>query len=221
MILPLETLSALEQSKDISIFQGSMLFNLQLISNLNPKFKVNPSYTYIVSKSDSILKDIKKKLELYGIPGNLHTNPSLLEIPKAKETIINIQMGFNEDLIKTLNINNFLIILSIDNTAEPTFSQLPDSKYFSAVLFNSPVIFNISETARKIKEGNFKIAKLEFEKNKDVDIIAKQLGGSILTAHVIPDKELASMPADKAVQRFARAVIERRINILYIKPLSI
>lgn len=80
----------------------------------------------------------------------------------------------------------------------------------SVLFFENNVIFE-PET---VIEGNFTIASIEFEKPVGFDNIPKD---RILTLHTIRDKDLKNYNEEETVKRYVRAVVERKICILYLK----
>ena len=65
-----------------------------------------------------------------------------------------------------------------------------------------------------VREENFRVASMEFEKPAGFELIPVD---RILTLHSILDKDLQNYNEEETIKRYVRAVLERKINILYLK----
>jgi hypothetical protein len=95
---------------------------------------------------------------------------------------------------------------------------------FDSVIFADDEVLgypnHLTGTAAALKEKGIKFGYIEFAKQYGDDALAAKMGGNMMKVHSIGPDELEKMSQTEAIDRFARAVRERSVRMLYIHLLQ-
>ncbi|MBC7320174.1 hypothetical protein H5T89_05985 [bacterium] len=239
--IPMLNWQDLEVKDYIGIFSYRELGRLILSGNIDPLISAlyrqgNPSETYIIVKPGFDISkgiDLLKDLIGYGRVSLFQYNSNQVFIVKTTPSNLrSLPSGYIDSaLVETAKSLGYKIIFRPLNTpyinqrAIPKIleSTLPYRDITTALLFQGTEVLGypkyLEEVTKLIREGNFNIAIVEFANQKGMDVLTKSLKGSIVRLHSITLGELYKLKPKEIVDRTVRAVKERNVRLLYLRPI--
>lgn len=153
--------------------------------------------------------------------------------------VLEIGIGFSPELIAWIETRGLNCILRPSNLSLSESPIDPDN-FFDQVKAWPPVkgiIFSgmevlgypgsLAVTARRLKENDLKLGLIEFTPQKGIKELLTQVENSedteadqrVVRVHGIGPQEVEEITFETALSRMLRAVKERRIRLLYLRPL--
>jgi len=237
LAVPEDNLITLARAGKLVYYHGyEVLQNLQ-VNQLNAAFqylmrytKVQPHYTY-VSISDTFLFDRVKAAFLRELGENnvKILGTSILELQGRKSDILRAGMGYASSDIRSLQNYGFTIIPRLVNSGRLNtnkialkLNNISEAGKFKTLIFNKDQVLGyprqLSMVAQKMKRYHLNFGWVEFGKQKGDRQLAKLMKERTLRVHSIPVRELPKLSHLAAQSRYVRAVEERGIRILYVRP---
>lgn len=242
-------LTGYEQSTLLKISKapktGSKLSTLaKKISNPLMKSKLriskpNPDYSYVITDDKNLLQRLKTELtvtlgekQVREIAGK-KSGPFMLEIIDDEEDLMNLGVGFSADRIKNIILRGFIVVprlknnyrLNASNVGEK-LSILKSYGPFNTIIFDGEEVLgyknNISEIALTMKNQGINYGYIEMAEQKGDSELLKSIKTNVIRVHSITEDEmLKKMTESEALSRFERAVEERGVRLLFIRPFYI
>lgn len=221
------------------VISGRMLSKSKKMINPGLKtplrnFNNDPSFSYVISNDYAVFRKIKKELDvLLGKERSRYLGSQILEIKDDEEDLMILGLGISEDKFKNAIEKGFYVIPRLRNNF-----RLNESKFnekLKNILSNGPVktvIFageevagfknNIKDISKVLKNFSINYGYIEMTEQKGDSELLKNLKYNILRVHSISEEEMQKkMSKEEALDRFERAVSERGVRILYIRPFYI
>jgi hypothetical protein len=231
----------LETRDYVGIFSYREFGRLILSGNTDPLVSAlyrqgNPSETYIIvrpgfdiSKGIEILKDLIG----YGRVSLFQYNSNIAFVVKTTPSNLrSLPAGYIDSaLVETARSLGYRIVFRPFNPSyiKPdiiskllnTFSPYRDLT--TVLLFQGTEVLGypkyVKDTARLMRENNLKVGMVEFGSQKGMDVLAKELRGNIIRLHSITPGELYKLKPGEIIERVARAVRERNVRLVYLRPI--
>ncbi len=189
----------------------------QLVS-LGSDKPLNARHVFIrLSESDhQQCLSILKQYPAYSVterPGHI------LEIAAEWDDIKQLGLGFDQQLIHTLKQSGWAVIPRLKPGSPVTRLHIFDSP--QTVLFEGSSIAAstpLDQTLSFLKETQHYWGWIEFAEQTGSKTLAKHLPLQTRRVHSISEPELLKMTPQKAIQRYIRAVKERKISIIVVHP---
>lgn len=158
-------------------------------------------------------------------------NGELVFFVPSRRELMSLPLGLPPDTVEELHEMGFSIMPRYEN-----FTNLKSGDLYKIFVetANSPVqkettfVFSgtevlgfkglLKDVGSQISVNNLKYGYVEFGKQKGDAALARFSKPFVVRVHSIQKDEMNDMTADEAAERFARAVKERGIKLLYIRP---
>ena len=201
--------------------------------------KTNPSYSYVICENNRTLKDVKTNLSIVlGAkrvkeihPGNAEF--SVLEIIDDEEDLMNLGVGISPEKFSFLVNRGFFVIPRLKNNyringkiAHKKLNIASSYGPFSTIIFDGEEVLgyknNIGEIADALKNSHINFGYIEMAEQKGDSELLKAMHTDIVRVHSISEDEMSKkMTKPEALDRFERAVAERGVRLLYVRPFYI
>lgn len=239
--IPMLTWQDLEAKNYVGIFSYRELGRLILSGNIDLLISSlyrqgNPSETYVIVKPGFDISkgiDLLKDLIGYGRVSLFQYNSNQVFIVKTTPSNLRLlPSGYIDSaLIETAKSLGYRIVFRPLNT--PYINQrvipkmlesiLPYKDITTGLLFQGTEVLGypkyLEDVAKLIKENGFNIAVVEFSNQKGMEVLTKDLKGSIVRLHSITSGEMYKLKPREILDRVIRAVKERNIRLLYLRPI--
>ncbi|MBU1023724.1 hypothetical protein KKB99_05475 [bacterium] len=148
------------------------------------------------------------------------------------EDIYNLGAGFQTPLHEKLKQLDFNVIPRIrnvrtanilkDNVIEKTSDFVPEHDGTIPVIMDGDEVFGypaaLKDTETLLNEYQLSFGYIEFAKQDGDSSLARLMLPDVIRVHSISDEEMEIYTTNKAIARFSRAVRERNVRIVYLKP---
>ncbi len=198
------------------------------------KMSINPGATYIITRDKNLLLKIKRELSLkIGKNKISQLGENVLLVDVSPDALSEFPLYYPDGLIKKLRSMGFKISLRVTNF--PNITELSIKEIFKRINSIKPIniIFAGEEVLgypdytliKKVKEyiekEKLPYGIIEFTNQKGMKFLSRKLPAFALRVHSISKDELEDMDYKKAVDRWIRAVKERNMRLLFIKPIPV
>lgn len=194
---------------------------------LSQKGKIRSERTYIYAPEDAVRRRVYNQLKwALGEKAIRFLGKEIMEVDELEEEIRALGLGISESQRKYLENNGFLIVPRVWNdpryhlgNIEPKISALAD---FGEIIFDGEEILGypdaIPALADALKKFKVKYGYIEIVK-QDGDLLLKRLmGNETIRVHSVPKDELVKINKEEALDRFVRAIRERNVRLIYLRP---
>ncbi len=170
------------------------------------------------------LKAYQKELDLEFKEVN---GKNIVFFPYWKEDFLKIDVGFEKGLIEEINDKGFNVVFRFENNDinDLNYKLLEGINEETTVVFSGQEILgfpdNIEKTTELIQEKNNTFGFIEaiIAVQKGEDKLAANLDYDIVRVHSITQDEMNIYSQTKIVNRYMRAIRERNIRFLYLRPI--
>lgn len=201
--------------------------------------KENPAYSYVICDDGKTLKDVKANLSLVlGTKRVMEIQPknipfSVLEIVDDEEDLMNLGVGISPEKFSFLVNRGFFVIPRLKNNyringkiAQKKLNIVSSYGPYSTIIFDGEEVLgyksNIKEVSGALKNSGINYGYIEMAEQKGDSELLKAVQTDIVRVHSISEDEMAKkMTKGEALDRFERAVAERGVRLLYVRPFYI
>src|SRR3989339_242505 len=197
------------------------------IKKILKKHHLYEGYTYFITKNSNIAKRIGANLSA-GVDRMLgkELEPTFLEIYKNSTALSEVGIGLSEKARNILKNKGFRIIPRIWNNPNYTTAGIVNKinllNGYDTIIFDGEDIAgypeNIIALSKALKANNIKYGNIEIIKQSGDSRLKALMGTKIVRVHSIPENEMKKLNKEEAVARLVRAVKERGIRLLYLRP---
>lgn len=110
----------------------------------------------------------------------------------------------------------------VGGEVEELLSLLPPARPGAAVAFASEEVVGFpgreEEVGRAVARLGYLVAVTEFSAQRGLAVLARGVGSRLVRLHQIAPREMPTLEREVAVQRLVRAVREREVRLLYLRP---
>lgn len=239
--IPVMTWQDLESRNYVGIFSYREIGRLIISGNTDPLISAlyrqgNPLETYIilrpgidVSNSINVLRQLigYGKISLFRYNSNqayiVRTSPSTLRgLPTCNidSSLIEAVRSLGYKIVfrplNSLYIKSEVISKVLDTI-------IPYKDITTAILFQGTEVLGypdyLEDTVNYLKEKNLNIALVEFSNQKGMDVLTRRLSGKTVRLHSILPGEVYKLKSNDVLERVVRAVRERNIRLIYLRPI--
>ena len=235
-----DTLQNLQNSKDIQIIRGEELIKRKMISEIKEiyeNFSYDSDSAFLIFEGESLIKRAENSINSWEKLINIEIkskgfeeNKLLVFFPEWGYEYLSLSLGFDNDLISEIEKSGLKVIPRVINDENSINWDDKNDQLLLKNITADYTIFagntisgynhNLAETAEILKNNNIKFAKIEsfIAKQKGAENLGHLLEYDLLRVHSIEQAEMEKYNSKKVVDRYLRAVRERDVRILYLKP---
>lgn len=152
-----------------------------------------------------------------------YAEPDLsLSKPEDWPQLLAEPVGFNPEeleLVAAVGMRPVLLVTSNQLLSLPIMDKLPDLAPHLVIPAGDQVVGfpdRLEETKQALNEVDAKIGLVEFSLQRGINQVASADTG--IRVHAITGREMQVLAADRVLSRYIRAVRERNIRVLYMRP---
>ncbi len=172
---------------------------------------------------------ILETLKIYFKEDQISTDGRMIELTAPFDEATRLGFGVNPELYSYYTSKGFYVIPRLRNAThfpanyiEKKMVLLNRSKSFSLVIFDEKEVLGfpdkIAQTADALKYNNLKYGLVEIIEQKGSAQLSSLMEDRVVRVHSIAEEELQTMKPEQAVERISRAVKERGIKVVYLRP---
>lgn len=239
--IPIMTWQDLEDRNYVGIFSYREIGRLILSGNTDPLISAlyrqgSPSETYIILRpgvdlSNSI--DLLRGLIGYGKISLFRYNSNQAYIVKTNSSTLRGLPTCNIDssLVETARSLGYKIVFRPTNSLyiKPEIissildTVIPYKDITTALLFQGTEVLGypsyLEDTVNYLREKGLNIAIAEFGKQKGMEVLTRHPDIGIIRLHSILPGEIYKLKTDDVLERVTRAVKERNVRLIYLRPI--
>lgn len=195
------------------------------------QFKSEPHFSYVLSDDSRLLSRLKEELTIIlGEKRVRYCAPQTLEIIDDEEDLMTLGIGISPEKFQFAQKHGFYPVLRLKNNyrldgakAEQKISRLLANGGFQTIIFDGDEVLgyknNVKDIAQAFKKFGINYGYIEMAEQKGDSLLLKNVKYNIIRVHSISEDEMQKkMTKEEAVDRFERAVSERGVRLLYIRP---
>jgi hypothetical protein len=195
--------------------------------------QIKPGSFYLLTRKPELAQRIAKNLEIKVLPGRIQVleavNLFLVGVPLPKAEIAGVGLGFAPEELAMVVKENMRLVLQVRSwnpvrpgSIEAVFETLqPYQPKMSVLLFNDGIIpghpVQIPELAAEVARLGVPVGLIEFFNQRGLGQLAVAVEKNAVRLHTIPQREMAAMTENRAVERFVLAVTERNMRVLFVR----
>ena len=195
-----------------------------ILDKLIAEKKIKPSATYIFSLNAPTRKRIKQQLQFILIKDEVKSlGENIIEVNEAEVRLRDVGLGLSENVSIFLKKKGFRIIPRLWN--DPRYdvrSKIGSLKGYDTVIFDGDEITGypdrINLLSQAMKKVGIKYGWIEIIKQDGDQKLRGLMKQDIVRVHSVPRDELLKISKEEALNRFTKAVRERGIRLIYVRP---
>ena len=229
----MDTVGSLVQDGRIALFSGREFSFFE-----NEKVSIPPYYTCmaIPEKDRRLVSRIKSNLSAVWKSPEMKTfryrNYVVVAVPSDEEDMLTFPAGFCDSDIESVLALGYKVILRPVNRQNASASWYGEVlKFIASKNVSRIVVFggievlgypvHLEDVAKMMKSEHLYFGEVEFSNQLGEKKLAMYMVPDVFRVHSISSDEMLDMTVSKAVARYLRAVKERDMRILYIRPFLI
>ncbi|KAF0134204.1 MAG: hypothetical protein FD145_847 [Candidatus Saganbacteria bacterium] len=219
-----EKLSDANVLGEVYYASGAGILKSGYLHNAIANKPIKPDNSYLICFNPEAGKRIERNL-LIALPkkGIKKLSDNVIEINSTDVYLGDLGVGFSEVVESHLTRKGFRIIPRIKNDIRCDVGKnVNEFKNHDTVIFDGDEILGypekISVLAQALKQNKIKYGNVEIIKQDGDSQLKKLMGVEIVRVHSVPKDELLKINKDEALIRFNRAIKERSIRLIYVRP---
>ncbi len=226
----MDTVGSLVQDGKIALFSGR-----EFAFFGDGRVSVPPYYSCIVipDKDSALIKRLKFNLSAVWKEPEMkvfrYRKYVVIAVPSDKEDILTFPAGFSSadiDIVRGVGYEIVLRPINRQNASASWYKSVLDfvanSNVSRVVVFGGVEVLgypvHIKDVAKLMKSKHLYFGEVEFSNQLGEKALAMYMMPDVLRVHSISSDEMLDMTVPRAVARYLRAVKERDMRILYIRP---
>jgi hypothetical protein len=226
-----ETLPDAAAAGEIFYAKGSGILRFKnlnpMLSDLTRSGRIKPSLTYLYIPEDNVRKRIYNQLKFaLGKNALKFLNRSTIQVNEIEEELRPLGLGISESQDKYLQDKGFRVVPRVWNDPRYHLGNIEDKisglKGHDLIIFDGEEILGYPEAipalASALKKFGIRYGYVEIVKQAGDTALRKRMGRDLVRVHSVPKDELKKIHKEEALDRFVRAVRERSIRLIYLRP---
>jgi len=181
----------------------------------------------IFSQEDQFYNNLKYLKDDFNLSFKKIEGKNIVFFPFWTEDYLSIDLGFSEELISEIKAQDLNIVYRFENWYNNSinFQLLEKVKDQSTIIFAGEEILGypneLKETQQIMKENKniFGFIEAIISVQKGEDKLAQNLNYNLIRVHSVTQEEMNKYSQTKIIDRYLRAVRERDIRFLYLRPI--
>lgn len=224
-----ETLPDANAQGEIYYAKGGSIRQLAAFSPVfSAKIKeIKPDRTYIFAPFQESRKRIVNQLTwALGAKSIRFLGQDVIEVDEAEEELRTLGLGISETQKNYLEKLGFRLVPRVWN--DPRYhlgnieAKLSGLKHYKTVIFDGEEILGYPEAipslAEALKKFRLKYGYVEIVKQDGDTRLKNLMGSGVVRVHSVPKDELKKLEKPEVLDRYLRAVRERQVKLLYVRP---
>jgi len=218
-----ESLRSLETKNRITYYSGKELNFFNKFISQDKDFDINDLY---ITGSSNLLLKLKDLLITKLGEGKVEQSGDFLVISDWKGEDLDIPLYFDTEVLAKLKGLGFNFVPRIvaNNSVEDFQEVVNRLADFDKLIFSGDNVLGypteIEETARILKDKGITLGIIEpfIAYQLGVNQLARNINLNAVRVHSLQQEELAKLGIEKTINRYFKAVYERNVRVLYLKP---
>jgi hypothetical protein len=230
-ISPLNIKNLIREGKVVKLEKSEITKRILLSNDEESFWQEFPEHeksAFLIFKEQN---DFYNNLQIYQNELNLEfkeiNGKNIVFFPYWKDDYLKIDLGFESSLIKDIKDKGLNVVLRFENNDinDLNYKLLKEMNEDTTVVFSGQEILgfpdNIDKTTELMQEKNNTFGFIEaiIGVQKGEDKLAANLDYDIVRVHSITQDEMNIYSQSKIVNRYMRAIRERNIRFLYLRPI--
>ena len=236
--LPEDTLDSAEKRGELTWLSGSDAFNVfRFTSKASPPFRdllknqtIYASHYYIAFPNANNMKNIRDELLLtLGRDQVKDVNGLILDVNDDEMDLAFLGVGLPQSIYSYLKKNDLKVIPRFKNSFRLNSDNIARKLNLQGIAYDDNlVIFDedevmgypycLGDAAKELTSRNLLFGYIEFSEQLGDRSLARLMKESVIRIHSIPEDEMELMTERSALARWLRAVKERGVRLLYVRP---
>lgn len=230
-----KTLDDLQSMGKVGILTDSQVASISILTG--QKEMPQGGQTYLLTNQSKVYQQLKRglinKLGQTKVKDNSQAGKYILQVMLPYEQIKDLPLYISQEELEKAKEMGFKVVPRLGNYSRvddpginDIFAQLGNENSFSTVVFLGKEVLGYSTpknylaaTKENIEKRKMKLGLIEFNEQKGLATLAKELNYQAVRVHSIPSEEAEKMTMDTALARWVRAVEERNVRLVYLRPL--
>jgi len=204
------------------------------LKNVNAAFKplikqrkIKTDRTYIYLPNSQVRQRIAKQLKwILGERSVNFLTKEILEVHESEEELRDLGLGFSEAQENFIRRRGFQVVPRVWNDARYHLGNIDQKvsgyKGHHLIIFDGEEVLGYPDTlpelAKALKKYQIDYGYVEIVKQDGDRQLKKLMGTGAVKVHSVPKDELKKLTREEALDRFVRAVRERNVRVIYLRP---
>jgi uncharacterized membrane protein (UPF0136 family) len=218
-----ESLRTLDIKNKITYYSGRELNFLSKFISQDKDFDIDNLY---ITGDNKLLLRLKDLLVMKLGEGRVERSGDFLVISDWEDKYLDTPLYFDTEVMAKLKGLRFNLVprVAANNSVKDfreMINRLPD---FEKVIFSGDNVVGypeeIKETAKALKENGMTLGVIEpfIAYQLGANQLARRINLNAVRVHSLQQEELAKLGVEKTTDRYFKAVYERNVRVLYLKP---
>ncbi|OCL25477.1 hypothetical protein U472_14110 [Orenia metallireducens] len=218
-----ESLRTLDTKNRITYYSGRELNFLSKFISQDKDFDIDNLY---ITGDNKLLLRLKDLLVMKLGEGRVEQSGDFLVISDWEDKYLDTPLYFDTEVMAKLKGLRFNLVprVAANNSVKDfreMINRLPD---FEKVIFSGDNVVGypeeIKETAKALKENGMTLGVIEpfIAYQLGANQLARRINLNAVRVHSLQQEELAKLGVEKTTDRYFKAVYERNVRVLYLKP---
>lgn len=233
-----KTLEDLEKMGQLGVLSDSEVASIHLLTGLSSRSasQFTGTETYLFTYNRDVYQQLKesmsRKLGKGKIEDQSRGRNYILRVMMPEDQIKELPLFLpQEELAKAKGLG-FKVVPRFGNYSRVdasgvagSFAQLDSYDNISTVIFQGEEVLGytlgdnyLAKTKEKMLQRNLLLGLIEFNEQKGLTSLARQLSYQAVRVHSIPTEEMEKITVDTALARWTRGAVERNVRVLYVRP---
>lgn len=197
------------------------------LKSLVKQDKIALGKTYIYAPNDQVRKRVYNQLKwVLGEKNIKFLGREIMEVNEAEEELRGLGLGLPEDQVDYLKSKGFMIVPRVWN--DPRYHlgivglKIRALSDHHIIIFDGEEILGYPEALRAtsdaLKKNKIKYGYIEIVKQDGDRQLRRLMDRNVVRVHSVPKEELKKLNKADVVDRFVRAVRERKVRMIYMRP---
>lgn len=238
-----DTLNHLISESKLKLVKGNELKRQALISDIKEEFKrfsYKDDSAFLIFSDYKLISRIKEAVSLWDDYTDIEFKTLdfqsdggerfLVFFPEWENSYLSLSLGFDQNFIDRIKKTGLNVIPRLENYGNSVGWDDRIDQYFLDKLSSDLIIFagdtitgypdKLTETSKIMRKNDIKLGMIEafIGNQQGVNNLAHLLDYNLLRVHSIQQGEMEKYSLKKVVDRYLRAVRERNVRVLYLKP---
>lgn len=218
-----ESLRSLEAKNRITYYSGRELNFLSRFLSQDKDFDIDRLY---IMGDNEVLSRLKDLLVTRLGEGRVERSGDFLLISDWKDKYLDIPLYFDSEVLAKLKGLGFNLIprIAADNSVEEFREIINRLPHFDKVIFSGDNVVaypkELAKTAKILKTNGITLGIIEpfIAYQQGANQLARNINLNAVRVHSLQQEELAKLGIEKTIDRYFKAVYERNVRVLYLKP---
>lgn len=213
-----QSLRELAAEQKVSIYSSQ---ELQTLSSLGVRLEGIKADRIYMNASASLLEEMKMRLE------GLEYENGIISMPQQKEEQLSKPFYFEQEALDLVSDSKELKLIArfrAETSSQEMAQSLAELTELNTIIFSGEEVVgypdNLARTAQSLRGLNLGLIEPFLAEQRGAHQLTQRMDYQALRVHSIAQPELERLGSLDAVKRYFKAVRERNVRLLYLKPFA-